>query len=130
MNDFASAVMLNNCPSTFRMMGSQGRGQLHCHTIIFYPYSEYDPRVDMRIHYDPRLLYLKYVMKMQGMSPSAIHRSAGDGAPLVVKRLNEKVVDVSPFLAAGAYAVIPCCEGDVSLEWLVSVSNEERNSIG
>ena len=45
---------------------------------------QYNPRADMRIHYDPRRSYLNYVRWRQGLSPGAIYQSADESAFLVM----------------------------------------------
>jgi hypothetical protein len=70
--------------SYFPTIEFQGRGLLHLHTIMFYPREEYNPRADMRIHYDPRPSYLNFLRRRQGLLRGAIYRSAQESVYLVM----------------------------------------------
>jgi hypothetical protein len=56
----------------------------HTHVISFNLYGGYDPRADMRIHYDPRRSYLNYLRRREGFSPGAIYWSVDESAPVVM----------------------------------------------
>lgn len=56
----------------FNMIESQGRGIPHVHVILFYPNGEYNPRADMRVHYDPRRSYLNYLRQSAEESASLV----------------------------------------------------------
>jgi len=41
----------------FYTMEHQWRGQPHVHGLIFYPHEEFDPRADLRIHYNSGVIH-------------------------------------------------------------------------
>jgi len=96
--------------SYFPTIEFQGRGLLHIHTIKFYPREEYNPRADMRIHYDPRPLYLNYLRRRQGLSRGAIYRSAQESVSLVMYVMNSIIdYDASPSYTSRRASVDQLC---------------------
>jgi hypothetical protein len=64
-------VLCSKFFSQFTDLERQRRGSLHLHFLLRN--LEYDPRLDMRIHYDPKPAIREMLYKMQGLSSANSH---------------------------------------------------------